>query len=158
MTFSLIVTVHNNLEGIDVFKKDLSIYKKYFNEVIIIDDSSDDGSWEALQRLKSKKNLIIRQTPFNSGRPSIPRNMGLKIASKKFVTFLDIGDRITEKYLRHTQKQIAINDLNFYSGIKTTYRNLDKAKLIHGDDAFQIKISKFILSYKNFKSLIAICF
>lgn len=153
MAFSLIVTVFNNLEGIDVFKKDLPIYNKYFDEIIIIDDSSDDGSWEVLQRLKSKKNLIIRQTPFNSGRPSLPRNMGLEIASKKFVTFLDIGDRISEKYLRHTQKQIVINDLNFYSGIKTTYRNLDKTNLTQGDVAFQIKISKFILNYKNFTLL-----
>ena len=152
MTFSLIITVYNNLKGIQVLEKDLNIYKRFFDEIIIIDDHSTDGSWEALKKCHSKK-IIIKQNIYNSGRPSEPRNLGINLASKEFITFLDIGDSISEDYLNFTLNHIRNNKSNIYSGIKTTYKSSSFPHISNKSKPFFINISKYILNYKNFTLL-----
>lgn len=152
MSFSLIITVYNNLKGIQVLEKDLNIYKRFFDEIIIIDDHSTDGSWEALKKCQSE-NIIIKQNIYNSGRPSEPRNIGINLASKEFITFLDIGDSISEDYLNFTFKDIRNNKSNIYSGIKTTYKSSSIPYISNNSKPFFINISKYILNYKNFTLL-----
>lgn len=152
MSSSLIITVYNNLKGIKVLEKDLDVYKRYFDEIIIIDDHSTDGSWEALKKCQSKK-IIIKQNAYNSGRPSEPRNIGLGIASKEFITFLDIGDSISEDYLNFTLNDIKKNKSNIYSGIKTTYNSSQILYISNNSQPFFINIPKYILNYKNFTLL-----
>ena len=51
-TLTLIVTSYNSLEYVSTFQRFLKNSAKLFEEIIIIDDCSDDGSYEQLQKLK----------------------------------------------------------------------------------------------------------
>src|SRR5947209_17973773 len=56
-------------------------------EVIVIDDGSTDDSWNVIQ---SFGGLLTRQTP-NRG-VSAARNLGIQLASRPFLRFLDSAD------------------------------------------------------------------
>lgn len=61
-------------------------------EVIVVDDGSSDGTWEWLQ---TQNNIVaIRQQ--NWGKPSAA-NRGFRVATGKFVRFLDSDDMITSE-------------------------------------------------------------
>lgn len=67
-------------------------------EIIVLDDHSDDGTTEIVQRLKKKDNrirLIIRQDRGVSGA----RSEGIIQSSGKYVTFLDADDKLAEDML-----------------------------------------------------------
>lgn len=67
----------------------------YAMQVIIVDDSSEDGTPEILaERVSSRKGWELQSTPANSGSPSEPRNMGLAAAVGRFVFFLDGDDEL----------------------------------------------------------------
>lgn len=67
--------------------------KTDYIEIIIVDDCSTDNSFECLQKLKDTSQLSIKilQNEINSG-PGYSRNAGIKIASGKYITFLDADD------------------------------------------------------------------
>ncbi|MCQ2815133.1 MAG: glycosyltransferase [Bacilli bacterium] len=82
-------------------------YKDY--EWIIIDDCSTDGSFNYISNL-IKNNLKIRlfQTPKNGGS-AVARNIGLKNASGRYITFLDADDLLDPNYLEEQVKFINDN-------------------------------------------------
>ncbi|MFE6283492.1 glycosyltransferase family 2 protein [Streptomyces sp. NPDC057877] len=64
-------------------------------EVIAVDDGSTDGTGEYLEEFADQSHLrvtVIRQE--NSGGPSGPRNVGLGLATGRYVFFLDADDRL----------------------------------------------------------------
>ena len=82
----------------DTFKSVLSqTYKDW--EWIIVDDRSTDGSREFLRKLETKdKRIKVIFSDKNSGTAH-SRNVGLKLATGKYITFLDSDDMIDEDYL-----------------------------------------------------------
>ena len=70
-------------------------------EVIIIDDCSTDNGVAVVERYIPEfgGRLHLTQTEKNSGCGSIPRNIGLKLASGKYVYFMDSDDALTETAL-----------------------------------------------------------
>ncbi|MBD5534764.1 MAG: glycosyltransferase [Lachnospiraceae bacterium] len=89
MKASLVIPTYNKLGRLKLVLESL----KYQNEdtdnyeVLLIDDGSDDGTWEYLERLKVPFDLqVIRQN--NSGRASA-RNTGLRNANYNIIIFSD---------------------------------------------------------------------
>ena len=71
-----------------------SKFKDY--EVIVVDDCSTDNSLAEVKKLLPHFDgrLKIFSTEKNSGGPGVPRNVGIKNSSGKYVTFIDNDDMI----------------------------------------------------------------
>lgn len=68
-------------------------------EWIIVDDQSTDGSFEFVEALTANEPRIkVFQTQKNSGT-AVARNIGLKHASGRYITFLDSDDLLDSNYL-----------------------------------------------------------
>lgn len=70
-------------------------------ELIIIDDGSRDKTQNILNKFSNNKKIIIKKNRKNSGKPSIARNIGLKICSGRYVTFIDSDDTWKKNKLRN---------------------------------------------------------
>lgn len=70
-------------------------------EVIVIDDCSNDNSWDALQNYKAncEKNLRIFKNEKNMGAGRT-RNRGISLATKKYISFLDSDDEVSNDYIK----------------------------------------------------------
>ncbi|WP_411079012.1 glycosyltransferase family 2 protein [Streptomyces sp. cmx-18-6] len=69
-------------------------------EIVAVDDGSTDGTGEYLERFAAGTAIptrVVRQA--NSGGPSGPRNLGLKLARGRYVFFLDADDYFGEEAL-----------------------------------------------------------
>lgn len=70
-------------------------------EWIVVDDCSADGSFDFIKEMTSSdKRVSLFQTPKNSGT-SVARNIGLKNAKGRYITFLDSDDLLDENYLEN---------------------------------------------------------
>lgn len=98
-----------------------SILKQRYNciEIIVIDDCSEDNTYEALVNNFQDK-VIYRRNPKNSG-PAFSRNIGLGLAKGKYIGLLDSDDLLYDE--RHTEiavdlmekdEEIAIFCCDFY--------------------------------------------
>ena len=68
-------------------------------EWIIVDDCSTDGSFEFIKGLtKNNSEITVLRTEKNSGT-SVARNLGLKHATGRYITFLDSDDLLDPNYL-----------------------------------------------------------
>lgn len=68
-------------------------------EWIVIDDCSTDGSFEYIKKLTSGDDkVIVLKTNRNSGTATA-RNIGLKCAKGRYITFLDSDDLLDPNYL-----------------------------------------------------------
>lgn len=64
----------------------------YVNEIIVVDDKSTDNSLEVLEAIKSKDSRL-KIIPLDKNRGvSHARNIGARMASSKYITFLDSDD------------------------------------------------------------------
>jgi glycosyltransferase involved in cell wall biosynthesis len=78
------------------------------HEIVIVDDGSTDGTWEALQALKARTGnaaprFVLHRQP-NAG-PSAARNAGIRLATGELIAFLDSDDTwLPEK----TARQLAL--------------------------------------------------
>ena len=60
-------------------------------EIICVDDCSSDESVTILEQINDNRLRVIK-LPYNSGRPAVPRNFGLKQAKGEFIAFCDDDD------------------------------------------------------------------
>lgn len=62
-------------------------------EYILVDDCSTDRSKEILLEFQKKyENITVVLLDCNSGSPGLPRNVGVKLATSPYITFLDSDD------------------------------------------------------------------
>ena len=122
---------------LDRFFSWLHSVEQFISQIIIVDDCSTDGTFS---RLASETNrfqqLLVINREFNSGRPSIPRNEGIKLVTSDRLIFLDIDDLLPIKYIHF----LSTTDTAFcYSGTKLVidqvfYRqdyDCDLTKFVH---------------------------
>ena len=70
-------------------------------EWIVVDDCSTDDSFSFIKEMtKDEKRISVLQTPKNSGT-AVARNLGLKHASGRYITFLDSDDELDTNYLEY---------------------------------------------------------
>jgi len=77
-------------------------------EIVAVDDGSTDGTGEYLEEFAARTAIptrVVRQA--NSGGPSGPRNLGLKLARGRYVFFLDADDYFGEEAL---ERMVAMGD------------------------------------------------
>lgn len=68
-------------------------------EWIVVDDCSSDDSFSFLKELtKNDRRILLFQTAENGGS-AVARNLGLKHASGRYITFLDSDDLLDDIYL-----------------------------------------------------------
>lgn len=88
-----------------------SVINQTFNdwEWIVVDDCSTDNSFELFKKLsKSDNRITLLQTKENGGS-AVARNIGLKKATGKYITFLDADDMLDNSYLEEQLRFIKEN-------------------------------------------------
>lgn len=90
MTVSVIIPTRNRLAFLKEAVGSVSAQDFPSRETIVVDDASDDGTWEWLSSLRDPQVRIFRQ-PHHAER-SAARNLGLSNAQGEFVLFLDDDD------------------------------------------------------------------
>ncbi len=121
--FSIVIPVFNNSKYINDCIK--SIYNQdkgsYSYEIIIIDDCSNDGTFDLLKNLEKEfKKIRLFQTAINGG-PGIARNIGIQQAKGKWILFLDSDDTLANKALKVLFKASIENKTNDIISYNFTY-------------------------------------
>ena len=96
---SVIIPVYNSKKYIlkclnSVLEQD---YKNF--EIIIVDDCSNNETFDFLIKLKKKYKFKLYKTKKNSGTVAAPRNLGVKYAKGHYLTFLDSDDYWHKSFL-----------------------------------------------------------
>lgn len=100
-------------------------------EIIIIDDASEDGTWQVIKQLsRHNKRIKIFKNLINKG-PSAVRNCGIKISRGKYIGFLDSDDYFITGFLK-----IAVESLRF---CKADIVKFGILRQIHYGEAIKIK-------------------
>ncbi|MBI5149413.1 MAG: glycosyltransferase family 2 protein [Candidatus Omnitrophica bacterium] len=95
-TISVIIPAYNSAEFIGKAVGSVLAQELLPDEIIVVDDGSDDGTGEVVQKLiagqgdKNPRIKYIRQA--NQG-PAAARNTGIKNAAGDYIAFLDADDR-----------------------------------------------------------------
>ncbi len=98
---SIIIAMFNAQRYIEDCLKTL-LYQTFQDfEVIIVDDCSTDRSAEIVKSFMNRFDgrLQLIKTKRNSGTPGLPRNLALKSARGKYITFFDSDDMLTKTAL-----------------------------------------------------------
>jgi glycosyltransferase involved in cell wall biosynthesis len=83
-------------------------------ELIIVDDNSSDNTQKIIENYSKKYNNIVPiYKNENSGSPGIPRNIGMKKASAKYIMFLDSDDAYEVNVCETVYETIKSKDLDF---------------------------------------------
>ncbi len=106
--FTVISAVYNTAPYLDDFitsleKQTIGIENL---ELIMVDDGSTDDSLSKLKRWQNERPDVVRVLHKNNGGQGSARNAGLKIASTKWVTFIDPDDFIDSTYFATVATQI----------------------------------------------------
>ncbi|MDN7132931.1 glycosyltransferase family A protein [Halomonas sp. MC140] len=98
-TISIIIPTYNRHASLEKCLEQLKKcnYNKNHMEVIIIDDCSNDQTFNTLKKYQNDfPNSSICKRKNNSGGASLPRNNGIEIASGEWILFLDSDDYLTD--------------------------------------------------------------
>ncbi|HEY2732352.1 MAG TPA: glycosyltransferase [Polyangiales bacterium] len=87
---SVIMPVYNRASVVEQALR--SVLEQSFTdlELIVVDDGSTDETYERVLSVGDRRVTCHRQA--NSGRPSIPRNVAIRIARGDYVAFIDSDD------------------------------------------------------------------
>lgn len=115
-------------------------------ELVVVNDCSKDSTLQILKELEIKyDNLNLFSTDENTGSPSIPRNIGIKNAKGKYLTFLDDDDyldmlALLEKLEYMNNKKLDVLLSNLYS------INTNSSELVNDIDD---KLLSDLMSYEK---------
>ena len=106
---SVIIPIYNKIDYlVDTVKCVLAqTYTDY--ELLLIDDGSTDGSGDICDYLAEKDERINVVHTTNHG-VGAARNLGIKKASGKYISFIDADDRVDKRFLEKLYKAITDND------------------------------------------------
>ena len=124
--FSIIVPFYNNKDDLVTLFITLSDYKNDSSvEIIIIDDSSHEEHFKALELSSlSFNNLILLKNTINYG-VSYTRNRGVKQAQGEFIAFLDADDGWVKNKAYIQYDTMARHNYDFSGGSCTVIKKSD---------------------------------
>src|SRR5438477_5519501 len=100
---SVIIPTRNRLAFLKEAVSSVSSQDCPAHETIVIDDASQDGTWEWLSSLRDPAIRVFRMP--SHGERSAARNLGLKHALGEFVLFLDDDDLLAPGALSYLQAE-----------------------------------------------------
>lgn len=110
-------------------------------EIICVDDGSTDGSGEIIKAVADDRIRYVWQE--NSGRPSIPRNVGLRLARGRYVAIFDSDDVMLPGKLRDS-----VESLKAAPSVAMVFTDFYRLEEDRGIDA-----TRFLAGYPYFHSL-----
>jgi glycosyltransferase involved in cell wall biosynthesis len=147
--FSIIIPTYNR--AIDLERALLSLNNqiyKYF-EVLICDDGSTDNTSSVVNEFANKLNIRYIKIQ-NSGKPAVPRNLGITQAKGKYIAFLDSDDWWHENKL-----QLAFEYLE--NGADLVYSDFYKVKSLKEKEIVKVRELKENITIDLLKNGNAIC-
>lgn len=147
---SVIIPLHNEKHYISKCLD--SIFNQSFHdfEVVVIDDGSTDGSGAIVQEYSKVHKNLIYIAQVNQGAAKA-RNVGIKRAAGKWITFVDSDDYIDEKYFETLLKfseQFPTSDVIATSCTAFSSHLLSKQSFFPSDCSFNTHESKEILYHQ----------
>lgn len=127
--FSIVVPCYNAMPYL-ARTIDFVLNQSYGNfELIIINDGSTDDTEDYLFNIDDQRLKIV--TIENSGGPARPRNIGIKIARGKYISFLDADDIwYSDKLKIIYQKIIELGDFDLITNSELLNNQLTKQKRV----------------------------
>lgn len=125
---SIIIPMHNAEKTIEKTINSVLNQKYEQYEIILIDDASTDNTVEICNKIKEQNNKkMIKILLIEKSGPSKARNEGIKIASGKYIMFLDADDYYENNMLEIMYNKVKANNdtlvcCNFYE----VYQNGNK--------------------------------
>lgn len=132
---SIIVPVYNAEKYLANCIESLS-NQTYTNiEIILVNDGATDNSLTICENYAKKDKRIIVKSIENSG-VSTARNIGIDLATGKYITFVDSDDWAEPEMLEYAVENIEYHesDITIWSYYKNYYNNEIKLSLLPGGD------------------------
>ena len=127
---SIILPVYNKENYINNILRDIMQQEFKDFECIIIDDGSSDESGEICDRVAVEDNRF-KVVHIQNGGVSHARNMGMDLATGKYITFMDADDEVLRNYLSELYECIEKNKTDMViSGIEKYWPDTGKSKKI----------------------------
>lgn len=149
---SIIVPVFNVDRYIDKCIKSILNQTLKDIELIIINDGSTDNSIDRINKIRDERITVINKK--NEG-VSIARNLGLSIATGKYVIFVDSDDFIINEndlenmyiQISNSKSEILCGNASLFYEDKNSYKDMNKNLIYNTDET--MTMNKFILKSKG---------
>jgi glycosyltransferase involved in cell wall biosynthesis len=96
MRFSVVIPLYNKRDHIGRAVQSVLDQAEHFEELIIVDDGSTDGSADVVGRFSDSRLHLLHQ---ENGGEAAARNTGIRVASGTHIAFLDADDRWKPEFL-----------------------------------------------------------
>ncbi len=96
----VVVTIFNAEDCITEFFEMFAAQKDPRLRLIIVDDGSDDGSYELAKKLSENSGLSTILLHQENAGVSAARNLGIKHSDAEYIAFFDIDDICSENYVK----------------------------------------------------------
>jgi len=110
------------------------------DEIIIVDDQSEDRTIEIIENFENKKIHVFKRTL--DGNFSSQRNFGLSKTTKKWVLFIDADERVT-KDLKEEINSIIVNSSDKNNGYFIKRRDYIWGKMLKHGETGSISLLRF---------------
>lgn len=111
-------------------------------EAVFVDDGSTDGSFEKIISLGEKASFPVKVIKNRGKGVSAARNAGIPEGDGRYLSFIDVDDRITENYVEYLLKESGKHDFDvlFFGSERVSERGpfpengkMKKSKSISGE-------------------------
>ena len=162
---SIVIPLYNKINTIEHTINSIFANISSYDEIIIIDDCSTDGSYEFIKfKYSDDPRFIIKQTPCNSGGPAVPRNIGIRLSTGQYLAFCDgddlwIKNKIDQQLLYIDKYDfVCTAAIDFVDNINIFNFNYDiiKTKLLNPVDFYfknPVVCSSVMVNRRNIKTI-----
>lgn len=151
MSYSIIIPVYNCHEYLkQCVESVLQAKDKVDLEVLLIDDGSSDGSETICDEYAEKfKEIIVRH--INNSGPSVARNIGIDLATKDYIMFVDSDDFLSDNWIAEVDDILnkcnvdtLVSRMNLYNDNKKKFVDVTDLNLKENEinDNYQANVLK----------------
>lgn len=132
MEVSVVIPIYNSEKYI--LKCIQSVLDQTFTdyELILVNDGSTDNSLSIIKEFENKDQRIIIYNQENRG-VSCARNSGLKLASGRYITFIDSDDYVEPDFLEQLVSKTEASVDFVFSGMRNIHAEIVKKKICQKD-------------------------